>query len=96
MTDARTQAEALAEEGRRLRVLRTVVDLTCNLLAQQRLTRPEAEQLVAATRTRVLELFPDKEGTYELILAPRFERLMNEFVGPRHGAKVLRFRGRGG
>jgi hypothetical protein len=56
------------------------VDLTCNLLMQQPMTRRQAEALVAATRQRILELFPDKEQTYELILAPRFTRLMNEFV----------------
>lgn len=86
--------EALAEERRRLGILRTVVDLTCTLLAQQRMTRREAERLVAAARKQVLQLFPDKEETYELILAPRFERLMREFVGPRDGARVLPFRGR--
>jgi hypothetical protein len=56
------------------------VDLTCNVLMQQPMTRRQAETLVAATRQRILELFPDKEQTYELILAPRFARLMNEFV----------------
>lgn len=92
--DPAASREALAEERRRLGILRTVVDLTCSLLAQQRMTRHEAERLVAAARRQVLELFPDKEETYELILAPRFERLMNEFAGRRDGAKVLRFRGR--
>jgi hypothetical protein len=47
---------------------------------QGRLTRAEAEDLVAAARRRVLELFPGKEETYELILAPRFARLMEEFA----------------
>jgi hypothetical protein len=86
--------EALADERRRVNILRTVVDLTCSLLCQERMSREEAERLVAATRQRVLELFPDKEATYELILAPRFKRLMDEFAGPRGGPKVLPFRGR--
>jgi hypothetical protein len=60
-----------------------VVDLTSSVLVQGRLTMPEAEALVAATRKRALELFPDKESTYELILAPRFARLIREFVAPR-------------
>jgi hypothetical protein len=82
----------VAEEAQRLRRLRTVVDLTCAVLAQGRLTRSEAEALVAAARRQALALFPDKESTYELILAPRFARLMNEFVGPeRRGATVLPF-----
>ena len=41
------------------------------------------EELVAAARSGILDLFPDKESTYELILAPRFARLLDEFAGPR-------------
>jgi hypothetical protein len=83
---------ALADEARRGRVLRAVVDLTCNVLVQGRLTREEAEALVAAARRRALELFPDKEETYELILAPRFARLIQEFVATPVGARILPFR----
>jgi len=86
------QAQALADESRRARYLRMIVDLTSNLLVQARMSRGEAETLVAATRRQALELFPDKEDTYELILAPRFARLMDEFVGPAPGRKVLPFR----
>jgi hypothetical protein len=87
-------AQAVADENRRLRHLRMIVDLTSSLLVQSRMTRAEAEALVAATRRQALELFPDKADTYDLILAPRFARLMNEFVGPAPGAKVLPFRNR--
>jgi hypothetical protein len=83
---------AVADEGRRLRYLRAIVDLTTNVLVQGRLSRREAERLVAATRRRALELFPDKEGTYDLILAPRFARLIREFVVGGSGATVLAFR----
>lgn len=57
-----------------------VVDLTCNVLMQGRLPHDEAEKLVGAARRRVLALFPDKEATYELVLAPRFARLLREFA----------------
>jgi hypothetical protein len=79
MSDA-LRAAAAAEENRRLRQLRMVVDLTCNVLMQGRLPAAEAQELVAAARARALELFPDKEATYELILAPRFARLVREFA----------------
>lgn len=59
-----------------------VVDLAVAVLVQGRLTRSEAEELVAATRHQALELFPGKEETFELILAPCFARLMDEFAGP--------------
>ena len=88
--DEAGRREAIAEEKRRLRILRTVVDLTCSVLAQQRMGRAEAEALVAAARARVLELFPDKEATYELILAPRFARLVDEFAD-KPPARVLPF-----
>lgn len=84
------RARAVAEEQWRARVLRTLVDLTASVLVQGRLTRAEAEELVAVTRRRALQLFPDKESTYELVLAPRFARLMDEFVGPA-GGKLLHF-----
>ncbi|HEY2945456.1 MAG TPA: hypothetical protein VGN09_23690 [Vicinamibacteria bacterium] len=86
-------AAARADEKGRLRQLRMVVDLTCNVLMQGRLPRDEAEELVAAARRRALELFPDKEETYELILAPRFARLVREFAAPKKAA-VTPFRTR--
>ena len=73
-------ARAVAAEARQVRQLRIVVDLTSAVLMQGHLSRREAEDLVAATRRRALELFPDKEETYGLILAPRFARLLDEFT----------------
>ena len=92
MSEQDERSAALAEEDRRLRRLRMVVDLTSNVLMQGRLARPEEEDLVAAARGRILELFPDKEATYDLILAPRFARLLDEFVGPVPDRRVLPFR----
>ena len=78
MAENPDRTRALREERARLRELRAVVDLTASVIAQGRLSRREAEELVAATRQRILTLFPDKRSTYELILAPRFERLLRE------------------
>jgi hypothetical protein len=47
------------------------------------MARPEAEALVAAARRQALELFPDKAGTYDLILAPRFAACWTSSRGPR-------------
>ena len=90
--DEEERSAAIAEESRRARRLRMVVDLTTNVLMQGRLSRDEAEDLVAAARGRILEMFPDKEGTYELILAPRFARLLDEFASPPRDGRVLPFR----
>ena len=90
MTGTEVGPSALEEESRRLRQLRLMVDLTASILMQAHLTHAEAAALVAATREQALALFPDKADTYDLILAPRFARLVREFVdGP--AAKVLSF-----
>jgi len=59
----------VAEENRRARQLRMIVDLASSVIVQGGLGRKEAEALVAATRRRALELFPGKEDTFDLILA---------------------------
>jgi hypothetical protein len=56
------------------------------------MTRRDAEHLVQATRERILALFPDGEETYELVYAPRFRRLIDEFARPEPGI-VIRFPG---
>jgi hypothetical protein len=84
--------EEIADEERRARRLRLVVDITCNVLMQAHLTREEAEDVVATARKCALDLFPGKEDTFDLILAPRFQRLMDEFVGPALPRRVLPFR----
>lgn len=83
--------EAVADERRRADVLRRTVDVACALLRQARLTREEAETVVAVTRKRALELFPGKEDVFDLVLAPRFARILDEFCAAPV-ARVLPFR----
>ena len=83
--------EALADEARRADALRRTVDVACALLRQARLPRDEAESIVAFTKARVLELFPGKDDVFELVLRPRFTRILDEFAGPPR-ARVLPFR----
>lgn len=66
------------EENRKIRHLRMIVDLTCNVLHQGNLTLEEAYRLVAAAKAKVLSLFPDKQDTYDLIIQPRFNRILQE------------------
>ena len=80
--------EQIQEEHRQIRYLRTIVDLTANVIMQSRLSRAEAERLVEATRRQILLLFPGKEQAYDIIYRPRFERLISEYV---QEAKVLPF-----
>lgn len=74
-----SRVRARADENRRMRRLRILVDLTAAVLRQQApLTEAEARSLIAATRASVLVLFPGSEHTFDLILAPRFERILRE------------------
>ena len=82
---------AVAEEQRRADRLRRAVDVACALLRQGRLTRAEAEVIVATTREQALSLFPGKGDVFDLVLAPRFARILDEFCRPPF-ARVLRFR----
>jgi len=70
--------EALQAEEKKLRRLRIIVDLTSALLWQSDLTLNEAQKLVANARERALELFPNKEETFDLIYGSRFRRILTE------------------
>ena len=72
--------EQLADEAARARKVRQLVDITTTLITQSAMTRADAETVVEAIRERILELFPDGEQTYELIYAPRFRRIIDEFT----------------
>ena len=78
-----------------MRELRTSVDLACAVLRQGRLSRSEAEELVAATRSRAARLFPGKEHVFDLVLAPRLRRILDEVRPGPTPARVLPFRGGG-
>jgi hypothetical protein len=85
--------EQLADESRRVRKVRQLVDIASNLIMQSRMSREDAEMLIATVRDRVLALFPDGADAYELIYAPRFRRLIDEFAVPRtaRGGIILPF-----
>ncbi|MBI4476010.1 MAG: hypothetical protein HY654_02490 [Acidobacteria bacterium] len=82
MTDPSPTPEALREEARRARRVRFIVDFTSQVIMQNQPRRAEAEELVAAARENILRLFPGREDTYDLIYAPRFRRLLDEFSRP--------------
>jgi len=69
---------ALREEQKKMRYLRFIVDLTRQILLESQLTRDEAVMLISSTRRCVLKLFPDRGEVYDLIYAPRFEKILLE------------------
>jgi len=70
--------EALLDEEKRLKRLKYIVDLTAALLWQSNLTLGEAQKLIADAKGRALELFPDKEETFDLIYGSRLRRILTE------------------
>lgn len=85
---------AVAEEQRRVEKLRRTVDVTCAVLRQAVLTREEAESLVAAARRDALQLFPDKGDVFDLVIAPRMERIVRDRWPVSGERRVLPFRPR--
>jgi len=73
----KSQPDIIAE-NKKIRKARLMVDLACSMLAQSELTQFEMINLIRATRFTVLQLFPDKDSTFDLIYKPRLERIMNE------------------
>ncbi|HEV2388448.1 MAG TPA: hypothetical protein VGS20_14475 [Candidatus Acidoferrales bacterium] len=69
--------EALAEENRRLRRLRLVVQMALEAIAQGDMPYQEASDLVTATRRVALQLFPGKEAAFDLLYRPKFQRLLS-------------------
>jgi hypothetical protein len=86
--------EQLADEAARAQKVRHLVDLATSLIMQSGMARRDAEHLVANIRERILALFPDGEETYDIIYAPRFRRLVDEFARPERSSRgvVIPFR----
>jgi hypothetical protein len=70
--------EALLAEERKLRRLGRAMDLAAVLLWRVDLTLDEARDVVNHAKRTALELFPDKEETFDLIYGPRFRRILIE------------------
>ena len=66
------------EEERRAKILRLLVDFSLAYIAQMKLSREEAQAVVAGVKKQALHLFPEKEETFDLIYLPRFQRLLRE------------------
>jgi hypothetical protein len=76
----RPTPKEIAEENRKIRMLRVVVDLTTATLAQGEMNAAEAIELIEATRRFALNLFPGKEAVFDLIYRPRFERILRDLL----------------
>lgn len=72
----------IEEEQTKIRRLRFLVDLTTSVLYQdEKMTIQEARVIVRNTEKAILAMFPDKQQTFDIVLLPRFERILQERWG---------------
>ena len=76
-----TTPKELEEEDRRVRQLRIAVSLALSVIGQTDMTLAQAQEMVTASRSMALRLFPGKELAFDLIYLPRFRRLLAERFG---------------
>ncbi len=70
---------AIEQEGKMLRRLRFLVDLTFATIAQDYdMSVEDAWRHLIALKTAAVAMFPGKDGTFDLIYLPRFSRLLAE------------------
>lgn len=70
--------KALLAEEIKVRRLGRMMDVAAALLRQTDLTLSEAQEVVSFAKEKALELFPDKEETFDLIYGSRFRRILVE------------------
>jgi hypothetical protein len=70
--------QALLAEEQKLRRLRRAMDVAATLLWQVDLALEEAQDVVNHAKHTALQLFPDKEETFDLIYGSRFRRILVE------------------
>ena len=70
--------QALLAEERKIRRLGRAMDVAAALLWRVDLTLEEAQDVVSHAKQTALQLFPDKEDTFDLIYGPRFRRILAE------------------
>ncbi|MFB6344403.1 MAG: hypothetical protein ABEK50_01335 [bacterium] len=68
-------------EDKKIRRLQRVVQLTCNTLYQSDTSLEEAVRMIEGVKQYALKLFPGKETAWNMIYAPRFDRILNERWG---------------
>jgi hypothetical protein len=74
-------SQSVKDESRRIRYLRILTDLTHQQLCIESMTHHEAQQSVRELRKAAGSMFPGKESVFDLVIAPRLERVIEERFG---------------
>ena len=69
---------AVTDEQLRMGRLKRVVDITAYWLEQGTFSHEEALSIIEHARGEILKLCPGKEEVFELVIRPRFLRILNE------------------
>lgn len=80
--------EEIQREEEQMRLLRWLADATVWRITIGPITRDEGERIIEATRERILSMFPDRGHLFDLILRPRFERLLTEHLEEEFWRKI--------
>jgi hypothetical protein len=79
--DVQLSPQQLKDENRRIRYFRILTDLTHQRLCIENMSRGEAQQTVLELRKAAGNMFPGKEEVFDLVIAPRLERVILERFG---------------
>jgi len=76
---------AFTDEQLRMGRLKRVVDITAYWLEQGSFNHEEALSIIEHARGEILKLCPGKDEVFELVIRPRFLRILNERALARWG-----------
>ncbi len=68
----------IIDEQLRMGRLKRAVDITAYWLEQGSFSHEEALSIIEHARREILQLCPGKEEVFELVIRPRFLRILNE------------------
>ena len=78
---ARVLTPEQKEENRKIRLLRFLTDVTFQRLCVERMTLAQARNAVDELRAAAERMFPGKQSVFDLVIAPRMERVICERFG---------------
>lgn len=87
------QPWSLLEQRRRLRRLRMIVDLTSHLIRNDdSLSYRQARCLVTCARKAILDLFPNYDRKFDIVIEPHLDRIIRErwpFESLAHASELV-------
>lgn len=73
--------EEIRQENRKIRALRILADMTLQRLCVEPMTITEARDAVSGLKAAAAGMFPGKGDVFDLVIAPRLERVIAERFG---------------